>query len=60
VLGAGIFARLYPRLDRLILNRGIFPAVTIPELIGIRPEIVVIVVAVLIAGLLYLLAVPGL
>jgi hypothetical protein len=59
-LGAGIFARLYPRLDRLLLNRGVFPADTIPELTGIRPGIVVILVAILIIGLLYLLAVLGL
>jgi hypothetical protein len=58
-LGAGIFARLYPRLDRLLLNRGVFPADTIPELTGIRPGIVVIIVAILIIGLLYLLAVFG-
>jgi uncharacterized protein len=59
-VGAGIFARLYPCLDRVILNRGLFPAETIPELVGIRPGIAVIVVAVLITGLLYLLAVLGL
>ena len=59
-LGAGIFARLYPRLDRLLLNRGVFPADTIPELAGIRPGIVVILVAILIIGFLYLLAALGL
>ena len=58
-LGAGIFARLYPRLNRSILNRGIFPAETIPQLVGVRPGIVVIVVALLIMGLLYLLEVLG-
>jgi len=58
-LGAGIFARLYPDLDKKILNRGTFPAETIPELVGIRPGIVVIGVAILIIGILYLLTVLG-
>ena len=60
VLGAAAFARLYPVLDRFLLNRGTFPADTIPELTGIQPGIVVVVVAVLITGLLSLLAVLGL
>lgn len=58
-LGAGIFARLYPWLDRVLLNRGVFPAETIPELIGIRPGYVVILVALMIIGMLYLIAVLG-
>ncbi|HUU76196.1 MAG TPA: YeeE/YedE thiosulfate transporter family protein [Methanoregulaceae archaeon] len=58
-IGAGIFARLYPSLDRSILNRGPFPAETIPELIGMRQGSVVIVVAVLIACLLYFFEVLG-
>jgi len=58
-LGAGIFAHLYPRLNQSILNRGIFPAETIPELVGVRPWIVVIVVAILITGFLYMLTILG-
>jgi hypothetical protein len=58
-LGAGIFARFYPRLDRSILNRGTFPAETIPELLGLRPWIVVIAVAIMIPVIFYLLAVLG-
>lgn len=59
-IGAGIFARLYPALDRSILKKGTFPADTIPELIGVKPGIVAIGVIILIIGLLYLLAVAGL
>ncbi len=59
VIGAGIFARLYPRLDRTILNKGVFPAETIPELLGIRAAFIVPVVAVLILGILYLLQAIG-
>ena len=58
-LGAGIFARLYPRLDRSVLNRGAFPAETIPQLLGVKPWIVVIAVAILIPATFYLLAVLG-
>lgn len=58
-IGAGIFAHLYPYLSRVVLNLGTFPAETIPELLGVRPWIVVIVVALLIAGFLYLLAISG-
>ncbi len=58
-IGAGIFARLYPALDRVILKWRPFPAETIPELIGIRPSIVVVCVAIMIIGLFYLIAVLG-
>jgi len=58
-IGAGIFARLYPRLDRTILNRGPFPADTLPKLIGMREGLVVIVVAVLILCMLYSFEVFG-
>lgn len=59
-IGAGIFARIYPALNRSILKKGSFPADTIPELIGVKPVIVVVGVIILIIGLLYLLAVLGL
>ena len=59
VIGAGIFARAYPYLDSTILNRGPFPAETLPRLIGMREGIVVIVVAVLILCLLYSFEVLG-
>jgi uncharacterized protein len=59
VAGAGIFARLYPRLDRTILNRGKFPAVTIPELLHLPPWIVVVAVAILIPVAFYVLAALG-
>ena len=59
VIGAGIFARLYPVLDRQILNWKAFPADTLPELIGLKPGILAAVMAVLILGLLYLLDALG-
>jgi hypothetical protein len=60
IIGAGIFARAYPYLDRVVLNRGKFPAETVPELLGIRPAVIVAIVAMLILVILWLLAVPGL
>lgn len=59
VLGAGIFARLYPRIENSVLNRGAFPADTLPELLGVRPGSVVAFVALVIIALLYLIAVAG-
>jgi xanthosine utilization system XapX-like protein len=59
-IGAGIFAHLYPALERSVLKKGLFPADTIPELIGVKPGIVVVGAIVLIIGVLYLLAVLGL
>lgn len=59
VLGAGIFARLYPRIENSVLNRGAFPADTLPELLGVRPGSVVAIVALVIIALLYLIAVAG-
>jgi hypothetical protein len=59
-IGAGVFARIYPDLDRLVLKKGLFPEDTIPELIGVREGIVVVGVIILIIGLLYLLTVLGL
>ena len=60
VIGAASFARLYPYLDRVVLRRGAFPALTVPELLGIRPAAAVVLVAAMIAGVLYALVVFGL
>jgi len=59
VAGAGLFARLYPRLDRSILKRGTFPAGTVPELLHLPPWIVVVAVAILIPVIFYVLTVLG-
>lgn len=59
VIGAGIFAHLFPGLDRMILNRGRFPAETIPDLLGIRPGWAVVLMAILITGVLAILAILG-
>lgn len=52
IIGAGMFARLYPALNRSVLKWGPLPEGTIPELIGIRPAIVVTLMAAVIVALL--------
>jgi len=58
-IGAGIFARLYPILASTILKCGAFPAETVPELLGVRPVVVVAGVAVMILGLFWVMQVFG-
>lgn len=58
-IGAGIFARLYPILASTILNRGLFPAETVPELLGVRPVYVATGVAVMILVLFWIFHVYG-
>ena len=58
-IGAGIFARLYPILASTVLNRGAFPAETVPELLGVRPVVVIAGVAVVILTLFFLFPVYG-
>lgn len=59
VVGAGIFARLYPLLEGKVLGFGKFHATTIPELLGVPPGRVAAVFSVLIAALLAVLAASG-
>lgn len=58
-IGAGIFARIYPILASTILNRGAFPAETVPELLGVRPGAVVAGVAVMILLLFWIFQMYG-
>jgi hypothetical protein len=53
LIGAGLFASLYPWLDRTVLWRGEFTYQTIPERLGVNPWIVVIPAVVLIMAALY-------
>lgn len=59
ILGAGVFAVLYPRLDESVLNRGPLPAVTVWEWAGVRPWVAVIGVAALIMVILAGLELAG-
>jgi hypothetical protein len=53
LIGAGLFAALFPQLQRGILTKGDFGTITFPELLRVNAWAVVVPVALLIAGLLW-------
>jgi len=52
VMGAGLFAEAYPKLRDTVLQKGPFPAVTVPEFLRLPPWIVIIVLEIAMIGLL--------
>ena len=60
LIGAGLFAALYPRLSQGILSKGDFGDLTFPRMLNVSAWVVVIPVAVLIFLLLYWLERAGL
>jgi len=60
LIGASIFAALYPKLQNTILNKGSFGTKTLPEVFNVNPWVVVIPVAIMILGLLVGLEMAGL
>lgn len=60
LIGAGLFAALYPRLSRGILAKGYFGDLTLPRLFKVNDWFVVVPVAGLIIALLYALESTGL
>jgi hypothetical protein len=52
LIGAGLFAALYPRLDKGILKKGYFGDMTLPRLFKVNDWVVVIPVAVIIVAVL--------
>ncbi len=55
LIGTGIFAALYPRLQKPILNRGDFGQLTLPQLLKVNPWVAVIPAATLLtASLLWM------
>jgi uncharacterized protein len=60
LIGAGLFAALYPRLSQGILKKGDFGDLTLPRLFKVNDWVVVVPVAVLIFLLLYQLERAGL
>ena len=53
LLGAGVFAWAYPRLEEKVLRRGEFGDKTIPKILGVNPWMVVIPTALILLGLLF-------
>jgi hypothetical protein len=60
LIGAGIFAELYPRLRTRILPWGRFPAVTLPEFLHLNLWIVIILMEGAMIGFLVMLGYFGL
>lgn len=42
LIGAGIFARIYPALNEAILHKGEFPAQTLPQLLRVSEWLVIL------------------
>ena len=60
LIGAGLLAALYPRLQRAILSKGDFGELTLPQLLRVNPWVVVVPVAVILILLLRWLETAGL
>lgn len=60
LVGAGLFAAIYPRVNKTILPKGYFGPITFPELLKWPRWVVVGLFAVFIAGVLLLLEINGL
>jgi len=60
LLGSGIFAAIYPKLNQGILGKGKFTSQTLPELLNVDPWVVVIPAVMLIAFSLWLIEYFGL
>ena len=60
LIGAGIFAHLYPRLRPGILARGDFGDVTLPQLLKVHPWFVVVPVVAMLVGVLWWIESSGL
>jgi hypothetical protein len=60
LVGAGLFASLYPRLESGILQRGSFGDLTWPRLLRVNPWAVVVPVAAAMVGLLFWIESAGL
>ncbi len=52
LLGAGLFAEFYPRLEEKVLKRGDFGDATFPEILGVNSWLVVIPAVLVLIGLL--------
>jgi len=60
LVGAGIFAAAYPKLERAILKKGDFGEVTLPQLLKVSPWVIIVPVSILIVVLLCLIEKAGL
>ena len=59
LIGAGLFAAVYPKIQSSVLNKGQFGEITLPELFKVHPWAVVLPVVALIVVLLVLIEKAG-
>jgi hypothetical protein len=55
ILGSGLFAALYPKIKTWFLNRGPFPAQTLPGLLHLNPWVVIGITEIVLIGILFLI-----
>lgn len=55
LIGTGLFAHYYPKINEKYMDRGVFPAESVPELLGISSWIVVVIMVVIMTGFLFVL-----
>ncbi len=60
LIGTGIFAELYPKLERGILNKGYFGEITFPKLLKVNPWWIVIPLSIGLVALLLWIETSGL
>jgi hypothetical protein len=53
IIGSWLFANWYPRLQRLVLSKGDFGSITLPELLKVNAWIIIIPVVILLTALLF-------
>jgi hypothetical protein len=59
LLGAGLFSELFPKLDQMILNKGHFGEITLPQWLKVSPWLVVLPLTAIIIALLFLIERSG-
>jgi len=60
LIGSGIFASIYPKMQKVILNKGDFGELTLPQLLKVNNWVVVIPVVIILIAILALLERAGL
>ena len=60
LIGTGLFAALYPRLEAGVLHKGDFGELTVPQVLKVNPWAVVIPAVFVLAGFLFVLEKAGL
>lgn len=60
LIGTGIFAELYPTIEKGVLNRGYFGEITLPQILRVNPWWVVLPLSIGLVALLFLIEHSGL